>query len=74
MNDTTELQCRLAEANEWERAIAAGQFGSLEELRTALQSRIADVQFDLHARAVVNRMLAPATSLDSNEPLPFLLH
>lgn len=74
MSETTELQGRLAEADEWERAIAAGHFGTLEELQSALQSRIAGVQSDLRARAAVNRMLVPATSLDSSEPMPFLLH
>jgi hypothetical protein len=74
MKEMSELQGRLAEVDEWERAIAAGHFGSLEELQIALQSRIAGVQSDLHARAAVNRMLVPALSLDSIEPLPFLLH
>lgn len=72
MEDTSALRGRLAEAGEWERAIAEGQFRTLGELRTALRARIDDMQSDLSALSALNTLLRPALSSDSS--LPFLLH
>lgn len=70
MEETSALRGRLAEADEWERAIAEGQFESLAELRHALRERVDGMQSDLLALSTLRGLLP---TLDDG-PLPFLLH
>lgn len=57
-----ELQGRLMEAEDLERAIAAGEFSSLSELQLELQRRAINRQADLRAWATLNALLTPTAT------------
>jgi hypothetical protein len=70
-----ELHGRLAEAEELERAIDAGQFSTLIDFRTALQQRMTKMHSDLLALSAINAMLTPMFSGDVTAiNVPRVLH
>lgn len=59
-----ELYGRLAEAEDLERAIDAGEFPTLIDFRKALQARVTKMHRDLISLDAINALLSPKTSGD----------